>query len=62
MEVSSQQEDTTTAKMTAMREFAIGCYLEILTPLQVAKGELFSRPHILDITAVAGCLGPRPPP
>lgn len=57
MEVSSQLEDTTLAKVTAMREFAIACYLKILTPLQVARGELYSCPHIMDITAVAGCLG-----
>lgn len=57
LEVSSQLEDTTLAKMTAMREFAIACYLKILTPLQVARGELYSCPHIMDITAVAGCLG-----
>lgn len=59
-EVSVQLERTALARMHAMQDFAIKCYMEIFHPVQNARGQLEAFPHIIDTMALANLL--RAPP
>lgn len=52
-----QLERTALAKMHAMQDFAIKCYMDIFHPVQNARGQLEAFPHIIDTIAIASLLG-----
>ena len=56
-EVAEQLQACGAAKTTAMQDYAIKCYTQILTPLQSAKGHLEAQPFIMDTVALAAHLG-----
>ena len=55
--MSVELERTAMAKMQAMQDFAITCYMDILHPVQNARGQLAAFPHIIDTIGVASLLG-----